>query len=298
MRRCSASCSADSATVAANSSSEDPASRARLAEVRRECTRAKESLSTQEEAAVTVSLPGFTRTVRLGRREFESLVRPALRESTAMVNRGLHGAGMSASGLTAIVLVGGCCRMPIVTDLLRREFDTTVALGTHPEFDVAIGALLTAQPATTGSGEALPSAADAPPAVRLRSSGRPPSRSGRRGAGGGAGQATADAAPPLGAVPPAEEAAVDEPPPAEQASPAEMRRQRKSGRRSKAGRRPNPRHRRGGPGSRSRIAQRGCEHSVPPVEESTLVSAAPIIWTPADPVSSLSPRTVLAGARS
>ncbi len=137
---------------------DDPETRARLAEVRRGCTQAKEDLSTEPEAAVTVSLPGYSTKVRLSRGEFESLVRPAVRESIAMATRVLRGAGVQAADLAAIVLVGGCCRMPIVRDLLQKEFERPLALGTHPEYDVAIGLLLTPQPGgvTTGAAAALP----------------------------------------------------------------------------------------------------------------------------------------------
>ena len=87
--------------------SDNAEARARLAEVRRQCTAAKETLSTAAEAAVTVSLPGYTTTVRLSRREFESLIRPALRDSITMTARVLRGADQPANELAAIVLVGG-----------------------------------------------------------------------------------------------------------------------------------------------------------------------------------------------
>ncbi len=142
---------------------DDPETRARLAEVRRGCTQAKEDLSTESETAVTVSLPGYSTKVRLSRAEFESLVRPAVRESIAMASRVLRGAGVGATDLAAIVLVGGCCRMPIVRDLLQKEFERPPALGTHPEYDVAIGLLLTPQPGGVMSGvAALPVAAGHP----------------------------------------------------------------------------------------------------------------------------------------
>ena len=127
---------------------DDPDSRRRLAEVKRACTQAKEALSTAAEAEVPIALPGNSTTVRLGRQEFVSLVRPGLRESVAMTARVIHGAGVQASDLAAIILVGGCCRMPVVAELLQREFDAPIGLGTHPEYDVAIGALLTSQPGT------------------------------------------------------------------------------------------------------------------------------------------------------
>jgi molecular chaperone DnaK len=117
-------------------------SRRRLAEVKRACTLAKEALSTAVEAQIPVSLPRYSTTVRLGRQEFASLVRPALRESVAMTARVLSAAGVQARDLAAIVLVGGCCRMPVVAELLQREFKVRIALGTHPEYDLALGNLL------------------------------------------------------------------------------------------------------------------------------------------------------------
>src|SRR5215211_2965191 len=121
---------------------DEPDSRRRLAELKRACTQAKEALSTAPEAQVPVSLAGYQTMVRLGRQEFVSLVRPALRESVEMTDRVLRSAGVQGSDLAAIILVGGCCRMPVVAELLQREFDTQIALGTHPEYDVAIGTLL------------------------------------------------------------------------------------------------------------------------------------------------------------
>jgi molecular chaperone DnaK len=120
----------------------DPDSRLRSAEIRRASAEAKEALSTATEAQVPVSLPGYTTTIRLGRQEFASLVRPVLRDSIAMITRVLRAGGVQTSDLAAIVLVGGCCRMPVVTELLQREFRAPIALGTHPEYDVAIGTLL------------------------------------------------------------------------------------------------------------------------------------------------------------
>jgi molecular chaperone DnaK len=161
---------------------DDPDSRRRLAEVKRACTQAKEALSTAAEAEVPIALPGNSTTVRLGRQEFVSLVRPGLRESVAMTARVIHGAGLQASDLAAIILVGGCCRMPVVAELLQREFEAPIGLGTHPEYDVAIGALLTSQPGTPLAasvavaaigepivGETAQAVAESPPAAQATS---------------------------------------------------------------------------------------------------------------------------------
>ncbi len=122
---------------------DDNDSRRQLIKIKSACTRAKEALSAAAEAQVPVSLPGYSSTIRMGRQEFVSLVRPGLRESIAMATRVIRDARVRPSDLAAIILVGGCCRMPVVAELLQREFDgTPIALGTHPEYDVAIGTLL------------------------------------------------------------------------------------------------------------------------------------------------------------
>ena len=130
---------------------DEPDSGRRLAEIRRACTQAKEALSTAPEAQVPVSLPGYQTTIRLSRQEFVSLVRPALRESVEMTGRVLRSAGVQGSDLGAIFLVGGCSRMPIVAELLQREFEAPIALGTHPEYDVAIGTLLVSHAGELGA---------------------------------------------------------------------------------------------------------------------------------------------------
>ena len=124
----------------------DPESRVRLAAVRRACSRAREMLSFELEVEVSVTLPGYATKVRLRRTELDSLVRPGLRDSLAMVTRALRAAGAVPADVAAILLVGGCCRMPIVSAVLGQEFDVPIALGRHPEHDLAVGALLVEGP--------------------------------------------------------------------------------------------------------------------------------------------------------
>ena len=74
----------------------DPDIVSRLASIKRGCVIAKETLSTQTQAAVPVDLPGFTTTVKITRSEFVSLIRPALRDTTAAVRRVLTAANTEA----------------------------------------------------------------------------------------------------------------------------------------------------------------------------------------------------------
>ena len=118
---------------------DDPAARARAVEVRQACRAAKEILSTASEASVTVEMPGLSKTVRIGRVEFESLVRPGLRDALGLANRLLSRIPVPAGDLAGVALVGGASRMPVVTELVSREWDLPVVIGSAPELDAALG---------------------------------------------------------------------------------------------------------------------------------------------------------------
>ena len=65
----------------------DPEVLAAVAGLRRECTAAKEALSHDTEVLVPVLLPGVCTQVRLGRSEFEEMIRPAVAETVAALRR-------------------------------------------------------------------------------------------------------------------------------------------------------------------------------------------------------------------
>ena len=71
----------------------DPDVLAAVADLRREATAAKEALSQDTEVLMPVALPGSRTQVRLGRAEFEEMIRPALTETVEAVRRALDGAG-------------------------------------------------------------------------------------------------------------------------------------------------------------------------------------------------------------
>ena len=121
---------------------EDLAVVAGLSRLQRDCVEAKEGLSADVEAVIPVSLPGLATSIRVTRSEFERLIRPALLDTIAATNRALRSAGLGPKDLTAILLAGGSSRIPLVGELLQREFGVPTALDTHPKHDVAAGALL------------------------------------------------------------------------------------------------------------------------------------------------------------
>ena len=120
---------------------DDPAVTVGLARLRRDCVEAKEALSTDVDTLVPVALPGMTTTVRLTRSEFETMIRPALNESIAAMGRALRSAQVEPSTLRSILLVGGSSRIPLVSEMLHREFTVPTALDTHPKHDVVLGSV-------------------------------------------------------------------------------------------------------------------------------------------------------------
>ncbi|MGH3461474.1 MAG: Hsp70 family protein [Kribbellaceae bacterium] len=120
--------------------------KAALARLRRDCVDAKEALSADVDAIVPVTLPGYTTSIRLTRSELEQIIGPSLANTVDATRRALHTAGLGSEQLTAIVLIGGSSRIPLVSHLLQSNFGTPTALDTHPKHDVALGAARLEQP--------------------------------------------------------------------------------------------------------------------------------------------------------
>jgi molecular chaperone DnaK len=120
-----------------------------LNRLRRDCVEAKEALTEELDAEVPITIPGRYGPVRITRVDLESLVRPALLDTHIALNRAMRSAGVGASDLLALVLVGGSSRMPIVGQLLEQELGLPVSLDAHPKHDVALGALRASARAVT-----------------------------------------------------------------------------------------------------------------------------------------------------
>ena len=120
---------------------EDPAVTVGLARLRLDRAEAQEALSTDVDTLVPVALPGLSTTVRVTRAEFELMIRPALAETLAAMGRAVQSARVEASTLRGILLVGGSSRIPLVSELLTREFMVPTALDAHPKHDVALGSV-------------------------------------------------------------------------------------------------------------------------------------------------------------
>ncbi len=131
---------------------DDPAVATAVAHLRDQCTAAKEALSTDTQTIVPVMLPGRHTEVRLTRSELEAMVRPALDETIAATTRALRTAGLQASDLRAIVLVGGSSRIPLVAQLVTSALGRPVAVDTDPKHAIALGAARHAHLTATGPG--------------------------------------------------------------------------------------------------------------------------------------------------
>ena len=112
--------------------------------------RAKIELSTAQETEinlpfVTADASGPKHLVRtLSRAKLESLVDDLLQKSVGPCNQALKDAGIDASKIDEVVLVGGQTRMPAIQELVKKLFGKEPHKGVNPDEVVAIGAAVQA----------------------------------------------------------------------------------------------------------------------------------------------------------
>jgi molecular chaperone DnaK len=198
---------------------EDPNVLSAVARLRRECVEAKEALSSDTEATIPVLLPELRTQTRLVRSEFEAMIRPALEETIVALRRAVSSAGLRPDDLSAVLLVGGSSRIPLVSQLVSDELGRPVAVDADPKTAIAMGAALAISPQPAA--RPAPVAAPPPPMQQPRPQGPGPSaaaaaagagagaaylaRSGGPGPGGGGGHSGPPPPPPrpsMGAEPP------------------------------------------------------------------------------------------------
>jgi len=80
----------------------------------------------------------------LSRAKFEQLAADLLERSKAPCYRALEDAGLSASDIDEVILVGGMTRMPAVGELVTKLFNTEPHRGVNPDEVVALGAAIQA----------------------------------------------------------------------------------------------------------------------------------------------------------
>lgn len=125
------------------------ASREELHALEDKIRRAKELLSDEPSASITVPTSGQPIQLQITRTEFEDLVRPKLRTIIETTRNTLIDAGItSPEGLKALYLTGGSSRVPIVQEELKQLGPVTTL--DDPKLVVAQGAISAATPVVTG----------------------------------------------------------------------------------------------------------------------------------------------------
>lgn len=121
---------------------------AAMQRLRDEAEKAKIELSSANE--VNVNLPFLTADAdgpkhfehKLTRAKLESLVGDLIEKTAIPCEKALKDAGVSASDIDAVVLVGGMTRMPAVQEQVKKIFGKDPMKGVNPDEVVAIGAAI------------------------------------------------------------------------------------------------------------------------------------------------------------
>ncbi|TQM14847.1 Hsp70 family protein [Pseudonocardia kunmingensis] len=172
----------------------DPAVLSAVAAIRRECVEAKEALSSDTDVSIQVITPLAQGSVRLHRSEFEAAIRPEVEETVEALRRAVASARLAPAQLSAVLLVGGSSRIPLVGQLVSELLGRPVSVDVDPKNAIAMGAALSLAPAPPGTGAWAPQV----PAPRASGSGRNPVRAAAAGAAPPFGGAGAPPRPPYG----------------------------------------------------------------------------------------------------
>ncbi|KAF6742473.1 heat shock protein [Ephemerocybe angulata] len=116
--------------------------------VREAAEKAKIELSSTQQTEI--NLPFITAdasgpkhiNVKLNRAQFEALVQPLVQRTFDPCKKALADAGVKASEVNEVILVGGMSRMPKVVDTVKSIFGREPSKGVNPDEAVAIGAAI------------------------------------------------------------------------------------------------------------------------------------------------------------
>jgi YVTN family beta-propeller protein len=117
-----------------------------LARLRQDCVQAKEALSLDTEAVIPVFLPGRHFDVRLTRSGFEDMVRAPIESTIGALFRTLQSARLEPADLSAVLLVGGSSRIPLIAQMVAQALGRPTVADAHPKYAVALGAATLAAP--------------------------------------------------------------------------------------------------------------------------------------------------------
>ena len=119
-----------------------------LQRLKEEAEKAKKELSSA--ASYEVNLPFITAdasgpkhlTIKLSRAKLEALVGDLVKRTLEPCKKALKDAGLSASDIEDVVLVGGMTRMPMVQEIVKKFFGREPHKGVNPDEVVAMGAAI------------------------------------------------------------------------------------------------------------------------------------------------------------
>ncbi|HET9256952.1 MAG TPA: Hsp70 family protein [Pseudonocardiaceae bacterium] len=111
---------------------------------RQDCIRAKEALSVDVETVVQVLLPGRRREVRITRPDFEDIARPPIERTIDTLSQALRSAQVAPADLSAVLLVGGSSRIPLVAQMVSAKLGAPTVMDPHPQHVIALGAAMLA----------------------------------------------------------------------------------------------------------------------------------------------------------
>jgi len=119
-----------------------------LQRLKEEAEKAKMELSTTKET--DINLPFITAdasgpkhlNIKLSRAKLESLVEDLVERTAGPCKTAIKDAGLSASDIDEVILVGGMTRMPMVQEMVKKIFGREPHKGVNPDEVVAIGAAI------------------------------------------------------------------------------------------------------------------------------------------------------------
>lgn len=113
-----------------------------LREVRRAVRQAKEELSSAPVTRIDIEDLGYSQT--LTREDFEARIAPLVEQTLGPCRQALKDAGLRASDIDEVVMVGGSTRIPLVRNRVEQLFGRTLHTELNPDEVVALGAAVQA----------------------------------------------------------------------------------------------------------------------------------------------------------
>ncbi|EIT84852.1 molecular chaperone HscC [Fictibacillus macauensis ZFHKF-1] len=99
----------------------------------------KQALAKQTESTVYLTYDEKQTAVTINRAQFEELCKPLILRLRQPIERALRDAGMHASEIQGMILIGGATRMPIIKQTVSRIFGRLPFFTLHPDEAVGLG---------------------------------------------------------------------------------------------------------------------------------------------------------------